>query len=516
MRLEVLELAMLLKCHPLSLKLAASAIVLYPFSIAEYMQRWKMRQFDESPPIDKTLLRSFEISFEELDRANPLATKLLTLFAFLDHRDMWYDLCLTAMDDDDYPDWLRQIASQNRFHDYYLPMRNLSFVEAKRCDNTEEYMYEIHPAIHEFARWRVKHCEEEYIKCAISLVAAKVPRSIDTDFLEIAKRLEPHAEQCKIYMEQDRAGPGLDLVELEKFGNLFRQLGRYEEASHLYDGILNILGNDEEPDQPTVHMIAGIENNLGLVYHAQRKYDLAIQVFDCSSHRQHQLSQFDQDARMATMYNKGRSLLMLGKLDEALQLLNMASVHFNRPYYDRHNNNNLDTDERDGTYYRILNDIGEIHLRKNDVEQAEQYFRAAFDGHRNCMHDLHPATFAVRLNIGRVCVERSRFATANKIFTYIIAIYTEWWGRGHFETMRAVAELADSYARFGEILRLMSDGGERELATAADLWAELLGFHEEAYGGTSDMAVLARSKVQHLQVLNSTAPENRYSMYYST
>lgn len=518
MRLDVLELAILLKCHPLSLNLAGSAIVLYPFTIAEYIQRWKMRRFDEDSQIGNTMLCSFEISFEELDKANPLATKLLTLFAFLDHRDMWYDLCLTSLDDDDSPDWLQQIASQGRFHDYYLPMRNLSFVEAKRCDKKEAYMYEIHPAIHEFARWRVKDCEEEYIKCAISLVAAKVPRSTDADFLETVKRLEPHAEQCKIYMEQDRAGPGLDLVELEKFGNLFRHLGRYEEASHLYDGILNILKNDdEEPDESTVHMIAGIENNLGLVYHAQRKYDLAIQVFDESYHRQRQFSTFDQDAGMATMYNKGRSFLMLGKLDEAVQLLNMASVHFNRPPSNSGNDShNIDGNERGQIYYRILNDIGEIHLRDNGVEQAEQYFRAAFDGQRKCMHEFHPATFAVRLNIGRVCVERMRFVTANKIFTYIIATYTEWWGRGHFETMRAVAELADSYTRFGEMLRLMSDGGERELAAAAELWAELLSFHQEAYGVSSDTAVLARSKLQHLQSLNSTAPEDRYSIYYST
>lgn len=508
--LDVLELSMLLNCHPLSLKLAASAIMLYPFSISEYISRWKMRRLDESRPMDKTVLRSFEISFEELDRFNPLATKLLTLFAFLDHRDMWYDLCLAATDEDadgdDYPDWLLQIMSEGNFHDYYLPMRNLSFVEAKPGSD-HEYTYELHPAIHDYARWRVRDSEEEYIRCAISLVAAKVPRSTDEDFLEIAKRLEPHADQCKIYMEQDRAGPSLDLVELEKFANLFRQLGRYEEASHLCDGILDILRNEDQPDQSTFHMIAGIENNLGLVYHSQRKYDLALQAFNSSYNRQLQLHTPDQDAAMSTIYNKGRSLLMLGNLDDALQLLHHARQHFTpaaSPFLT------TTTDENHRLTNRILNDIGEIHLRKNDIDQAEQYFTAAFDSQKQIM-PLHPSTFAIRLNMGRICLERLRFETANKIFTFIISTYTEWWGRGHFETMRAIAELADSYLRYGETLRLMNGSGDAELSMAGELWRELLGFYEEMYGKGSDVAALAREKLMRVRM---DCVEDMYSEYY--
>jgi hypothetical protein len=166
-------------------------------------------------------------------------------------------------------------------------------------------------------------------------------------------------------------------------------------------------------------------------------------------------------------------------------------------------------------YFRILNDVGEIYLRKNDVEQAEQNFRMAFDGHKKYLHEMHPPTFAVRLNIGRVCVERSRFATANKIFEYIIATYTEWWGRRHSETIRALTELAESHTRHAEQKRLMGDGGGWELAMAADLWAEILSFHHEVSGPNSDAASFARSKLQQVQLLRSVTPGDPYSMYYS-
>lgn len=151
----------------------------------------------------------------------------------------------------------------------------------------------------------------------------------------------------------------------------------------------------------------------------------------------------------------------------------------------------------------------------NDVEEAEESFRAAFDGQKQYLHPRHPVTFAARLNMGRVCVEQSRFATATNIFEYIIETYMGWWGRRHSETMRAVAELADSHMRNSEMKRLMGDGGGEELAVAEQLWSEVLDFHEEVYGADSDTAAVAGSKLQRLRLLlNATGTNDPYSMYY--
>ncbi|EJP61351.1 tetratricopeptide repeat domain protein [Beauveria bassiana ARSEF 2860] len=472
----------------------ASVLSNYPISVAQYIEQWKQRQLDESFPAEKALSHSFDVSFEELESTNPLAAKFLMLFGFLDHRDMWYDLCL-SIGHGEYPDWLRQMASK-RFDDLYIPIRNLSFVEAKPNDWRSTVVYEIHPAIHDFARRKARERgdEEEY-------------------------RLEPHADQCKIYLDQGRGGTDLDLVELEKFGNLFRHLGRYEEASGLYETILSFLKEEEKNAcQPTIELMAGIENNLGLVYHARRQYDLALRAFDRSYQRRLKMTMGDNSALMVTLYNKGRSLLMLGRLDDSLQMLQMAAAYFAktaRPNGNAHVDH-LHRGEARRIYFRILNDIGEVRLRLNDTDQAERAFRVAFDGQKKYLDVLHPAAFAIRLNMGRVCVQRSRFATAEKIFEYIIATYTRWWGRRHSETMRAVAELADCHARHGEMQRLMGEGGDFEsFKMAAQLWAEILQFHRQVYGASSDTAVLASSKLQRLQLmLNPIPSEDPYSVYY--
>ncbi|RSL85524.1 hypothetical protein CEP51_003294 [Fusarium floridanum] len=487
-------------------------------SVRQYVEKWRAHQLYHEYPTNMALIRSLELSFEELEKTNTAAAKLLMLFGYLDHRDLWADLCLNATDDD-LPAWLREIGSSKCFHGYYASMRNLSFVEAKSHGRNKDQAYEIHPAIHEFARWKAKENEEEYVRTAISLVAAKVPRSTDKDFLEIVQRLEPHADQCKIYMEQGRAGSSLDLLELEQFGNLFRHLGRYDEASRVYERILNVISREDEPDKFTLEMAAGIENNLGLIHHARRQYDLALRAYNRSYLRRLQIVPRDDDSLMATQYNKGRAFLMLARLDEALQTLLEAAAHFSQ----RTSPGALDDHGVEGgnramaqIYFRILNDVGEIYLRKNDVERAEQNFRRAFSGHKKYLHEMHPATFAVRLNIGRVCIERSRFSTANKIFEYIITTYTEWWGRRHSETMRALTELAESHMRHAEKKRLMGDGGDWELTMAADLWAEILSFHQDVSGPGSDAASFVRSKLQQVQLLRSVTPEDPYSMYYSS
>ncbi|RTE70507.1 hypothetical protein BHE90_015099 [Fusarium euwallaceae] len=487
-------------------------------SVRQYVEKWRAHQLYHEYPTNMALLRSLELSFEELEKTNTAAAKLLMLFGYLDHRDLWADLCLNATDDD-LPAWLREIGSSKCFHGYYASMRNLSFVEAKSHGRNKDQAYEIHPAIHEFARWKAKENEEEYVRTAISLVAAKVPRSTDKDFLEIVQRLEPHADQCKIHMEQGRAGSSLDLLELEQFGNLFRHLGRYDEASRLYERILNVINREDEPDEFTLEMVAGIENNLGLIHHARRQYDLALRAYNRSYLRRLQIVPRDDDSLMATQYNKGRAFLMLGRLDEALQTLLEAAAHFSqRTSPGALNDHGVEGGNKAMAqiYFRILNDVGEIYLRKNDVEQAEQNFRRAFSGHKKYFHEMHPATFAVRLNIGRVCIERSRFSTANKIFEYIITTYTEWWGRRHSETMRALTELAESHMRHAEKKRLMGDGGDWELTMAADLWGEIISFHQEVSGSGSDAASFARSKLQQVQLLRSATLEDPYSMYYSS
>lgn len=484
-----------------------------PQSVAQYVDKWKSRSLsNEALSTHDALLRAFELSFEELRKTSPMSANLLLMFSFLDHRDMWYELCL-GMADESSPQWLQHLSAHKRPRDYIAPLHDLSFIEAKPHDQLG-CIYEIHPAVHEFARWKTGDDEVEYLTTAITLVAARVPRSTDHDFIAITQRLEPHVSQCMLYIQQDRTGDRLDLVELEKFGNLFRHVGRYDEAFQLYRVVLQYLRTDE-PSQFNLEMMANIENNIGLVHHAKREYEKALQAYERSSHLRRQcFPSPNQDTLVSTFYNEGRSLLVLSKLEDAQLKLSAAADYF----YQAMNDESRPRGEREQLmhpYQRILNDLGETHLRIGELEKAEQVLHKAFRGHLEAGREQHPTAFAIRLNMGRVCAERNFFASSRRIFEHIIATYTEWWGRRHPETVRALNELAESYMRHGKLKREMGDGSEDELKRSSECFTETLLFYEETFGKEAAIVGLIRSKLEELAWLRSSIAKSPYEIYYA-
>lgn len=225
------------KGHPLSLRLAASVMSRYRYTAAEYLEEWKIHGVHEKyPNISRPFSLPLEQSFRELESTDLIAAKVLTLFSYLDHRDLWYELCLGTLDET-YPSWLRELAREKELFRSFCPiLEGLSFIELKHTVNGDQ-LWEIHPAIQAVARQRANTNEQEYIQCAISMIAAHIPRSYEDGFGKKIRRLEPHATQCWSYIKQGRWGPCTNLTELEAFGRLFRHTGQHDQALLIYQMI---------------------------------------------------------------------------------------------------------------------------------------------------------------------------------------------------------------------------------------------------------------------------------------
>lgn len=154
---------------------------------------------------------------------NPLATRPLTLFAFLDPRDTWYDL-IEDIGDNEHPFRIRESAGKYHFRNCAVILCNRSSVEAK-LNGHNECIYESHPAIHRFARWKGEIKETTYVRCALSMVADKVPRVTDHKVLQTAQRPEPHADGG--YRKQPRAHSSCQ-VALRPRNTSFRRVKRMD------------------------------------------------------------------------------------------------------------------------------------------------------------------------------------------------------------------------------------------------------------------------------------------------
>ncbi|QRD90215.1 P-loop containing nucleoside triphosphate hydrolase protein [Aspergillus flavus] len=187
------ELGHFFKGHPLTLRLAASILSSHHYTAIEYLDKWKDHEIDENPTIiSKYLFLPIEQSFRELESTDPIAAKVLTLFSYLDYKDLWYELCLIALEET-YPTWLCNHARERKSFRSFCPiLADLSFIELKHTVDGHQ-LWEIRPAIQAVARQSTNTNEQEYIQCAIPLVAAHVPRSYEHNFWQKIRRLEPHA-----------------------------------------------------------------------------------------------------------------------------------------------------------------------------------------------------------------------------------------------------------------------------------------------------------------------------------
>ncbi|KAG2005304.1 hypothetical protein GB937_008847 [Aspergillus fischeri] len=497
----------LLKGLPLALRLAASVISRYRYTVKDYLEAWRSRGADgEFLDVDETLSRSMELSFEELEMTDPMAAKILTLFGFLHHRDLWYDLCLGASDDKYYPAWLRELAVQKRqFREFYPLLADLSFIEL-RCSANGRQLWETHPAIQVVARQRaISNGQEQlYIRCAISLVVSHIPRSYEEGFWETMRRLEPHADLCWSYITQGKWGPGTNLTELESLARLFRHVGRYERAALIYRMIEN--GVNSLPQIRTVdtnEFLADVLTNLGLVYTAQQKFELALRAFEESLALKRGMGGPTPDESMSIMYNKAVVFMMTERLEEAERLLRDAAAHFAPPETEHI----LMRKERNHLYIRILKDIGEVLLRKGSVEAAMDLFRNVFDSQRDGLGDFHPTLVSLKLNLGRAHTKLGQFTAARTLLAEVIAIYTEWWGRRHPETMRAIDELAWALMEEGRHKQGDNIPAMSEMRKAGELWEEVLSFYKGIYGDGSDMAGRIKSNLLCLGNIDSGNPE---------
>ncbi|OQE31645.1 hypothetical protein PENSTE_c001G09300 [Penicillium steckii] len=418
------ELVGLLKGSPLALCLATSVITRYRFTVREYLALWRSHSdASEILGTNKTLCRSLELSFEEIEKSDPIAANILTLFSFLHHRDLWYDICHNA-NEDTYPTWLQDLAREKKPFRQYCPLlADLSFIELNVSTNGER-MWEIHPAVQVVARQRAKSNEQEYIRCAISLVASEVPRSYEANFWGIMRRLKPHIELCWSFVKEGKWGPNTNLDDLESLGRVFRHFGQYDDASLVYRIIERGLSLQADTFDNS-EFLANVLTNLGLVYTGQRKFDQALDVFDRSWSLMSKLDILTPNALMSIMYNKAVVFMMTDRLNEAEVLLRNAAAHFSEHRTDEHV---LLRNERRDLYFRILNDLGEVSLRSGSVPAAMRIFDHVYDSRKNWEGENHPTFFSLKLNMARALTKFGRFGEARALLLEIITVYTGWWG----------------------------------------------------------------------------------------
>ncbi len=165
-----LELVNLLQGLPLAIDQAGSYIRETGTNALEYIKLYEetwgelmsqQHQFAIQEATAPSILTTWTVSFNEVQKKCPEAANLLTLWAFLDNQDIWYGQFTPALNLDvaeELPDWFfRCISDQFEFKKCTRFLTQYSFVTA----NIESSSFSVHSVLH---RWSIHNSNERKIQ----------------------------------------------------------------------------------------------------------------------------------------------------------------------------------------------------------------------------------------------------------------------------------------------------------------------------------------------------------------
>ncbi|KAK5463020.1 hypothetical protein LTS15_002732 [Exophiala xenobiotica] len=503
------DLSQTLQGLPLSLRLAITFIRKRGIRVADFLKMWNERTLDDTfTLIEPKLVQTLSLCFDELQARNPNAANLLTLFGFMDHRTLSFDLCLHGSSSE-LPPWLLDFGqNKNRFDQAIESLLDLSFIQLNN-DETEIATYSIHPAVHSFARNRTGSARSRFIYWAITLIADNVPRASDKDYYRRCQAVSPHADQCMVYMPADNFKP----QHLERLGALYRLLGRYDSACQLYTAVLDVLWPH---GGPFLEIIAQVLNDLGLVYFGQRNFELANETFqkaiDVYSQLDHPWQDNSDDTFMCIIFNHGNASRMKQALHEAENDFNKVYEFFEEK---RVTSNTSVAPWIEIMISRTLNALGEIRLQQGETRDALSMLQRALDLQSGHLDSAHPIVLATKLNIGRAYTDIGTYMEACDIIREVAERYAELWTADHHAAVTAKSELARAYMGYGQMMEELQTSDQSRgdvLKEAERLWVESLSFYGDKYGVTSEDALTTKANIALLQSVTGDLTMARRNM----
>ena len=159
------------------------------------------------------------ISYERVTHANPTAAKLLQLWSYLDHQDIWYELfhrgsqgCLECS-------WFQDLVQDEiSFKKVIKTLLAYSLVQSRRDIES----YSIHPVVHDWCTETISYGKADLLMLACTVIGFAVPRHTETEYWLSEQRLIPHADRCiqRLYQLDPT-----NTIEYSKSNDAFHGLG---------------------------------------------------------------------------------------------------------------------------------------------------------------------------------------------------------------------------------------------------------------------------------------------------
>ena len=400
---------------------------------------------------------TWTISYDRIQQLDPAAAKLLQLWAYLDHQDLWFGLLARGSRGSKDPDWLQAIAGQElRFKGVMKRLLAYSLVESHH--DTESYS--MHPVVHDWCTESISCGKVDLRRLALTTVGQATPGQSEPMYWAIEQRLLPHASRC---MQQLHTTEEFDRIEdidcndaFHSLGLLYADQGKLIEAEEMYqralDGKEKAWGLEHTSTLDTV-------NNLGDLYRNQGKLVEAEKICQRALDGKEKAWGPEHTSTLNTVNNLGILYRNQGKLVEAEEMYQRALDGYEKAWGPEHTST-----------LATVNSLGLLYANQGKLVEAEEMFQRALDGKEKAWGPEHTSTLATVNNLGSLYANQGKLIEAEEMYQRALDGYKKAWGLEYTSTLATVNNLGSLYADQGK------------LAEAEKMYQRALDGYEKALG----------------------------------
>ena len=360
-----------------------------------YNQTWSALLESNPSPRDypnRNILTTWELSYQEMEKACPNAAQMLQLWSCFDHNDLWYELFAAPLrevvSEAKLPGWyVQSIGSQVEFTRVIQVLLNYSLAQPHSMPSA----YSVHPVVHRWCYHRI--LENRYMKYRLGLVilGSAVPRAADPNSWVEGRRLLSHCNQLSKHAKEfSKISYGrnvedkLVLDSYHNLGCLYSNQGKLQAAEAMYQRALE--GNEKAcgPDHTST---LDTVNNLGLLYSHQGKLQAAEAMYQRALEGFEKACGPDHTSTLDTVNNLGLLYSHQGKLQAAEAMYQRALEGKEKAWGPDHTST-LDT----------VNNLGLLYSHQGKLQAAEAMYQRALGGYENSWGVNHPRTLLMRRN----------------------------------------------------------------------------------------------------------------------
>ena len=368
---------------------------------------------------ERTIITTWQISFDEIARRNTGAAKLLQLWGYFDNHDLWYELLRWDQFQKAIPSWLQTITrTEISFMNTIDVLLEYSMIE----QNSKINSYSMHAVVHDWIRESInKANNKELLETATTTLGLAAPDRVTRHSVTIERRLLPHLTRWFQYFSQvDKSSETVDLkahlAGLNGIGYLYSCQQKPVQAQEILQRALSGSENFKSDNEVTFDIV----NNLGVLYKNQGKLAEAEKMYQQALAGRKKAFGLDHPATLDIINNLGVLYKNQGKLAEAEKMYQRALAGYKKAFGLDH-----------PATLHIINNLGVLYFSQGNLPEAEKMYQRALAGHEKAFGLDHPATLNIINNLGVLYNEQGKLAEAEEMYQRALKGYKEVFDDGH-------------------------------------------------------------------------------------